>query len=81
MHFFFSNGYLASESYSTFLSAVESEAKAKTRVRFEEILKRHAGLTDTKKSKKKKFQENIVVSLIHASFVSLSSLTEKRSGK
>ncbi|KFO87913.1 Jouberin, partial [Buceros rhinoceros silvestris] len=60
---------------------VESEAKAKTRVRFEEILKRHAGLTDTKKSKKKKFHENIVVSLTYASFVSLSSLTEKRSRK
>ncbi|XP_010131482.1 PREDICTED: jouberin [Buceros rhinoceros silvestris] len=43
------------------MSAVESEAKAKTRVRFEEILKRHAGLTDTKKSKKKKFHENIVL--------------------
>ncbi|KFR07371.1 Jouberin, partial [Opisthocomus hoazin] len=44
---------------------VESEAKAKTKVRFEEIFRRHAGLTDTKKSKKKKFhsEENIVVSL------------------
>ncbi|NWQ78083.1 AHI1 protein, partial [Columbina picui] len=43
--------------------AVESEAKAKTRVRFEEIFRRHSGLTDTKKSKKKKFhsQENIVL--------------------
>ncbi|XP_071662621.1 jouberin isoform X2 [Patagioenas fasciata] len=45
------------------MPAVESEAKAKTRVRFEEIFRRHAGLTDTKKSKKKKFhsQENIVL--------------------
>ncbi|NWI49610.1 AHI1 protein, partial [Calyptomena viridis] len=43
--------------------AVESEAKAKTKVRFEEIFRRHAGLTDTKKSKKKKFdsQESIVL--------------------
>ncbi|NXN17765.1 AHI1 protein, partial [Indicator maculatus] len=45
------------------LFAVESEAKAKTRVRFEEIFRHHADLTDTKKSKKKKFhtQENIVL--------------------
>ncbi|NXP79234.1 AHI1 protein, partial [Ramphastos sulfuratus] len=45
------------------LFAVESEAKAKTRVRFEEIFRHHAGLTDTKKSKKKKFhtQEDIVL--------------------
>ncbi|XP_009956859.1 PREDICTED: jouberin-like [Leptosomus discolor] len=45
------------------MPAVESEAKAKTKVRFEEIFRRHAGLTDTKKSKKKKFQsqENIVL--------------------
>ncbi|NXG52273.1 AHI1 protein, partial [Psilopogon haemacephalus] len=45
------------------LFAVESEAKAKTRVRFEEIFRHHAGLTDTKKSKKKKFhtEENIVL--------------------
>ncbi|NXB09601.1 AHI1 protein, partial [Cnemophilus loriae] len=42
---------------------VESEAKAKTKVRFEEIFRRHAGLADTKKSKKKKFdsQESIVL--------------------
>ncbi|NXC30400.1 AHI1 protein, partial [Campylorhamphus procurvoides] len=42
---------------------VESEAKAKTKVRFEEIFRRHAGLTETKKSKKKKFdsQEGIVL--------------------
>ncbi|KFP20545.1 Jouberin, partial [Egretta garzetta] len=46
---------------------VESEAKAKTKVRFEEIFRRHAGLTDAKKSKKKKFhtQEDIVVSSTH----------------
>ncbi|NWH30654.1 AHI1 protein, partial [Chloropsis hardwickii] len=45
------------------LSAVESEAKVKTKVRFEEIFRRHAGLADTKKSKKKKFdsQESIVL--------------------
>ncbi|NXJ17263.1 AHI1 protein, partial [Dicrurus megarhynchus] len=42
---------------------VESEAKAKTKVRFEEIFRRHAGLADAKKSKKKKFdsQESIVL--------------------
>ncbi|NXO34885.1 AHI1 protein, partial [Locustella ochotensis] len=42
---------------------VESEAKAKTKVRFEEIFRRHAGLADTKKSKNKKFdsQESIVL--------------------
>ncbi|NXO81306.1 AHI1 protein, partial [Sitta europaea] len=42
---------------------VESEAKAKTKVRFEEIFRRHAGLADTKKSKKNKFdsQESIVL--------------------
>ncbi|NXG04076.1 AHI1 protein, partial [Sakesphorus luctuosus] len=42
---------------------VESEAKAKTKVRFEEIFRHHAGLTETKKSKKKKFdsQESIVL--------------------
>ncbi|NXK29837.1 AHI1 protein, partial [Piprites chloris] len=42
---------------------VESEAKAKTKVRFEEIFRRHAGLTDAKKSKKKKFEspESIVL--------------------
>ncbi|NXQ41529.1 AHI1 protein, partial [Catharus fuscescens] len=42
---------------------VESEAKAKTKVRFEEIFRHHAGLADTKKSKKKKFdsQESIVL--------------------
>ncbi|NXO63920.1 AHI1 protein, partial [Phainopepla nitens] len=45
------------------LFAVESEAKAKTKVRFEEIFRRHAGLADAKKSKKKKFdsQESIVL--------------------
>lgn len=62
---FFSNSdYWDSKSYSRFLFAVESEAKAKTKVRFEEIFRRHAGLADTKKSKKKKFdfQESIVVS-------------------
>ncbi|KYO19049.1 jouberin isoform C [Alligator mississippiensis] len=42
---------------------VESEAKAKTKVRFEEIFRTHAGLTDRKKLKKKKFhsQENIAL--------------------
>ncbi|NXO24624.1 AHI1 protein, partial [Cisticola juncidis] len=42
---------------------VESEAKAKTKVRFEEIFRRHAGLADTNKSKNKKFdsQESIVL--------------------
>ncbi|KAM6433682.1 jouberin [Rhynochetos jubatus] len=45
------------------MPAVESEAKAKTKVRFEEIFSRHAGLTDRKKSKIKNFhpQENIVL--------------------
>ncbi|KAJ7417021.1 hypothetical protein BTVI_33936 [Pitangus sulphuratus] len=45
------------------MPAVESEAKAKTKVRFEEIFRRHAGLTDAKKSKKKKFKspESIVL--------------------
>ncbi|NXF04483.1 AHI1 protein, partial [Smithornis capensis] len=45
------------------LFAGESEAKAKTRHRFEEILRRHAALRDTMKSKKKKFdcQESIVL--------------------
>lgn len=45
------------------MRAVESEAKAKTKVRFEEIFRRHAGLADTEKPKKKKFdsQENIVL--------------------
>ncbi|NWT12026.1 AHI1 protein, partial [Vireo altiloquus] len=45
------------------LFAVESEAKAKTKVRFEEIFRRHAGLADAKKSKKKEFdsQEGIVL--------------------
>ncbi|KAM7060840.1 jouberin isoform 1-T2 [Acridotheres tristis] len=45
------------------MRAVESEAKAKTKVRFEEIFRRHAGLADTKKLKKKKFdsQESIVL--------------------
>ncbi|NXI72638.1 AHI1 protein, partial [Anseranas semipalmata] len=43
--------------------SVESEAKAKTKVRFEEIFRRHAGLADKKKSKKKTFHshENIVL--------------------
>ncbi|NXM37487.1 AHI1 protein, partial [Gymnorhina tibicen] len=42
---------------------VESEAKAKTKVRFEEIFRSHAVLADIKKSKKKKFdsQESIVL--------------------
>ncbi|KAM8810364.1 jouberin [Eudromia elegans] len=45
------------------MPAVESEAKAKTKVRFEEIFRSHAGLTEKKKSKKKKFnsQEDIVL--------------------
>ncbi|XP_053918487.1 jouberin isoform X2 [Cuculus canorus] len=45
------------------MPAVESEAKAKTKVRFEEIFRRHAELTDRNKSKKKNFhsQENIVL--------------------
>ncbi|XP_009073109.1 PREDICTED: jouberin-like, partial [Acanthisitta chloris] len=45
------------------MPAVESEAKAKTKVRFEEIFRHHAALTDTKKSKKKKFdsQESIML--------------------
>ncbi|KAL7987741.1 hypothetical protein Chor_006660 [Crotalus horridus] len=42
---------------------VESEAKAKTKVRFEEIFKNHAGLIDKKKIKKKQISipENIVL--------------------
>ncbi|XP_030345631.1 jouberin isoform X2 [Strigops habroptila] len=45
------------------MPVVESEAKAKTRACFEEIFRHHAGLADTKKSKKKKFhsEENIVL--------------------
>ncbi|XP_061330997.1 jouberin isoform X1 [Pezoporus flaviventris] len=45
------------------MPVVESEAKAKTRACFEEIFRHHAGLADTKKSKKKKVQseENIVL--------------------
>ncbi|NWX89310.1 AHI1 protein, partial [Nothoprocta pentlandii] len=45
------------------LFTVESEAKAKTKVRFEEIFRSHAGLTEKKKSKKKKFnsQEDILL--------------------
>ncbi|XP_048346095.1 jouberin isoform X2 [Sphaerodactylus townsendi] len=45
------------------MPAVESEAKAKTKVRFEEIFRSHVGLTDKKKSKKKTLntQENIVL--------------------
>lgn len=64
MEFISNDDYWTSESHSVFLFAVESEAKAKTRVRFEEIFRHHAGLADAKKSKKKKFhtQENIVVS-------------------
>ncbi|KAM6126907.1 LOW QUALITY PROTEIN: jouberin [Pterocles gutturalis] len=41
---------------------VESEAKAKTKFRFEEIFRRHAALTDRKKSKTEEFHsENIVL--------------------
>ncbi|XP_065589368.1 jouberin isoform X2 [Cyrtonyx montezumae] len=56
------------------MPTVESEAKAKTKVRFEEIFRRHAGLTDEKKSRKKKFhsQENIVLD----TFRSNSDLTK-----
>ncbi|XP_053144451.1 jouberin isoform X2 [Hemicordylus capensis] len=45
------------------MPAVESEAKAKTKVRFEEIFRNHPGLTDNKKVKKKTLspQENIVL--------------------
>ncbi|XP_072187793.1 jouberin [Excalfactoria chinensis] len=45
------------------MPTVESEAKAKTKVRFEEIFRRHADVTDEKKASKKKFpsQENIVL--------------------
>ncbi|XP_060095853.1 jouberin [Heteronotia binoei] len=45
------------------MPAVESEAKAKTKVRFEEIFRSQVGLTDKKKSKKKTLstQENIVL--------------------
>ncbi|KAK9411604.1 jouberin [Crotalus adamanteus] len=45
------------------MPAVESEAKAKTKVRFEEIFKNHAGLIDKKKIKKKQISipENIVL--------------------
>ncbi|XP_053880103.1 jouberin isoform X3 [Malaclemys terrapin pileata] len=41
----------------------ESEAKAKTKVRFEEIFRSHSGLAEKKKSKKQKFHshENIVL--------------------
>ncbi|XP_073193483.1 jouberin isoform X2 [Lepidochelys kempii] len=41
----------------------ESEAKAKTKVRFEEIFRSHSGLTEKKKSKKQKFHshENIML--------------------
>ncbi|KGL91052.1 Jouberin, partial [Charadrius vociferus] len=65
------------------LSAVESEAKAKTKVRFEEIFRRHAGLTDRQKSKKKKFQseENIVVSLNTCSLCLVAFLSGKKIGK
>ncbi|XP_013927708.1 PREDICTED: jouberin [Thamnophis sirtalis] len=45
------------------MPAVESEAKAKTKVRFEEIFRNHAGLIEKKKIKKKQlnFPENIVL--------------------
>ncbi|XP_048792689.1 jouberin isoform X2 [Lagopus muta] len=45
------------------MPTVESEAKAKTKVRFEEIFRHHAGLADKKNSRKKKShsQENIVL--------------------
>ncbi|KAL8186549.1 UNVERIFIED_CONTAM: hypothetical protein K2H54_073924, partial [Gekko kuhli] len=45
------------------MPAVESEAKAKTKVRFEEIFRNHVGLADKKKSKKKTLstQENIAL--------------------
>lgn len=79
--YFFSNGdYWASESYSRFVFAVESEAKAKTKVRFEEIFRRHAGLTDTKKSKKNKFhsQENIMVSLNTCKLALVAFLNRKK---
>ncbi|KFQ02855.1 Jouberin, partial [Haliaeetus albicilla] len=59
---------------------VESEAKAKTKVRFEEIFRRHAGLTDTKKSKKNKFhsQENIMVSLNTCKLALVAFLNRKK---
>ncbi|NWU89107.1 AHI1 protein, partial [Upupa epops] len=40
---------------------VENYAKANTKVRFEEILRRHADLTDKKKTKRKKLPEDIVL--------------------
>ncbi|XP_034274751.1 jouberin [Pantherophis guttatus] len=45
------------------MPAVESEAKAKTKVRFEEIFRNHAGLIEKKKIKKKQLNipENIVL--------------------
>ncbi|XP_070589669.1 jouberin isoform X2 [Erythrolamprus reginae] len=45
------------------MPAVESEAKAKTKVRFEEIFRNHAGLIEKKKIKKKQINipENIVL--------------------
>ncbi|XP_026561321.1 jouberin isoform X1 [Pseudonaja textilis] len=43
------------------MPAVESEAKAKTKVRFEEIFRNHADLIEKKKIKKKQFPENIVL--------------------
>lgn len=66
-----------------FFFSVESEAKAKTKVRFEEIFRHHAGLTDNKKSKKKKFhsQENIVVSLNTAKLCLVAFLSGKRPRK
>lgn len=42
---------------------VESEAKAKTKVRFEEIFRSHSGLTDKKKLKKQKFHSHETILL------------------
>lgn len=68
---------------SNLLFSVESEAKAKTKVRFEEIFRRHAGLADKNKSRKKKShsQENIVVSLDASDFWLAAFLSGKRPGK
>lgn len=65
-----------------FFFSVESEAKAKTKVRFEEIFRRHAGLTDNKKSRTKKFhsQENIAVSLNASKFCLAAFLNGRRPG-
>ncbi|XP_062980710.1 jouberin isoform X2 [Elgaria multicarinata webbii] len=45
------------------MPAVESEAKAKTKVRFEEIFRNHAGLVDKRELKKKRLSisENVVL--------------------